>query len=409
MGLPCAVAWGDALETAPPPVPAPGDVEDPVLSRPDVARGSAATASTKATSGIRLSISKSTRPEGGSLRDSGEYIGVARISAALLARPVELQVNPGDPIFAFGLPAQMARLDLDLEGKQYQLYFAEAATEESGRLRHVTMSVLNHADAYARFSIDQSSGEVYGTLRTADAVYVFETNDVKGEQAVYRYDANKHSNALSDWNNSLIGKSRLARRHHQIEAIAALQPDFARSSVDSVFIRGGELGSVVEVSPEAFKHAAVRLAALTQVSGREQFRFEKQIAANGGGRILSFKQLIDGIPIQAVNQVAVDQHGKILEMAASVVPVDIARLKPLLSAQDAASRTAVEWAAMYGQKIGAIQPTSPVAVRYERDPSGDSLNPFYVFEFEVSGDGWYLSRVDAVSGKVAVRSLTVQG
>src|SRR5690606_7640874 len=311
-----------------PAVPAPGESEDPVPITMEAARSLRQLTTTMPTTGLRIDVSRTRQPK--ALRSTGEYIGFVRINPLFLARPVELKVDPGQPLMAFGLPVELARLDLTLEGKQYELFFADDVSEKRLGLRHVTMSVMNDVESHARFSIN-ASGEVYGTLKTPDATYVFEPSDVAGEQLVYRYGSFDKSSASRGIERSLIGKSALARRHHQLDALADIRPITARTDENRAFIRGGELGSILRSSPQEFKRIAAHLSAITNLRGNEQFEVVAETSTFDGGKIVSFRQTLDGIQVDAHNEIVVDGHGKVLELSTHVVPTDIARQKALIS------------------------------------------------------------------------------
>jgi len=305
---------------------------------------------------------------------------------------------------AFGLPVELARLDLTLEGKQYELFFADDVSEKRLGLRHVTMSVMNDVESHARFSIN-ASGEVYGTLKTPDATYVFEPSDVAGEQLVYRYGSFDKSSASRGIERSLIGKSALARRHHQLDALADIRPITARTDENRAFIRGGELGSILRSSPQEFKRIAAHLSAITNLRGNEQFEVVAETSTFDGGKIVSFRQTLDGIQVDAHNEIVVDGHGKVLELSTHVVPTDIARQKALISLDDAIRRTTTEVSALLGKTISKIDPITLPQLRYIPEAE-NSLALAYVFQFEVADEGhWYLARVDAGSGRTELTSL----
>lgn len=401
--LTCGVALPHSEETEPPPVPAPDDLVIPVMMRAELARQHPDFESKQLTTGIPINVSTNAAPPK-SLRTNGYYLGLAHVNPLLLNRPVDIKVEPGQPFATFGLPSGLARLDLELDGKLYQLSFAEEQLDPKLKLRHVTMSVLNAEGAYARFSVDPAKAAVYGTLRTPEATYVFDPDgEEPGSQAIYRYGASKNVSALDDANRGLIGTSPLAKRHHQIEALADIQPSDVSISLNSAFINGGNLGSVNEISVNSFKRVVARLSVLTGLTGNEQFKLEEKKLMIGDGTAAIFRQVIDGIALAQSNHMTVDKNGSILNLSTFSLPAEVQRSRVLINPQSAIEHTQIEWEAKYNKKAPRIVLQTPLDLQYKLT-SEDILEPYYEFKFSVEGDpsNWYFSQVNATSGKTKV-------
>ncbi|HWK50597.1 MAG TPA: hypothetical protein VNR40_11965 [Steroidobacter sp.] len=157
----------------------------------------------------------------------------------------------------------MARFDLQLDGLEAQLYFANDAVDAKRQYRHVIFSVLNEPNASARFTTSRDGRLVYGVLRTETYTYVFESTGSDGEQAVYRY---PKVSALDDGRRGIIGKSPIARRHHQLETVAEVRPTYSFSDDHSAYVIGGELGTTRSITPAAFVRGAIRDASQSAVN-----------------------------------------------------------------------------------------------------------------------------------------------
>jgi hypothetical protein len=321
-------------------------------------------------SSVKLRVSTTKIPT--AIRADATYVGVTQITPMLLARPVAVTLNPGRPLLLQALPLEMSRLELTLEGRVYQFEFADEVVEKAKGFRHVTMSVLNEEDASARFSIDQSGGDIYGTLRTSSGIYVFEPGEGSGEQLVHRYDAHAPEGkrfAVREKGDSMA-EPALARRHRQVELIAALQPQHAWTGRGTVFLQGGDLGAVQNVSPNAFRRAAMRLSLLTEFTGDETFVRTELRETSDGQQLATFAQTIGGIPVDSVNEMLIDKAGKILQISTTVMPANLAPLRPLIVERSAVAGTHAQWQSQFGKRASQIEVKSPVRLRYRLAQSG---------------------------------------
>lgn len=193
---------------------------------------------------------------------SNAFVGVVRINPAMLARPVDPVVNADGSMFGFGLPRDMARLHLQIAGETYDLFFYDEKPDPKYGYRHVTLHVLNRDDAYARFSVDDRRGLVYGVIRTpartirivprpADAAQeVFVTSPMRtGVFASIPQDV---------WVDGPV--SALIWRHYELEALAVIRPEHAESwlGTRSSYLLGGNLGTLRRVDAKSFVQLAAR-------------------------------------------------------------------------------------------------------------------------------------------------------
>lgn len=389
-----------AIETAPPPVPAPEELRAPVMIRPDVARRSTATRCQQPSNPVTVSWG----PLPKALRVSGNYLGLAHIDPASLAWSADSKTNASH---SEAVPGTAPCLEFELEGRSYRLHLAEEVNEERLRLRHVTMSSISEEGTYARFSVDISKDAVYGTLRTSSATYVFEPGEVPGAQTVYQYEADTGLGALDDKKRELVGTSELAQRHHQIEVLATIQPYNAYIESGSVSLIGGDLGVAGEPSVAAFKRIVARLAVLTRFTGAERFRLENSAPFQGGGMVVYFRQLIDGIPLADSNRMGIDGRGAVVDLSIYSLPEGTQHSRPLLATEDAIRITRLEWAARFGAKVSQIELMAPAELQYQWRPRENVLEPVHVLHFCVPTERvkWvYSARVDAISGAVEIDS-----
>ncbi len=397
----CVVSSANANEGrgGAPRVPAP-DEADPLLLSNDI-KGSEARSAAERTAFFKLNVS--SLGNSSRARQDAARIGFTRLSPALLSRPVEVKIDSNEPVIAAGLPASMARLELELDGNKYQLYFRNEVTDSRNELRHVVMSVLNDASAAARFTVGRD-GRVYGVLRSKQGAYIFEPSGSPGEQVVYRY---PNSRAIDDQRNKLIGNSPIAKRHHQLEALAEIRPEYSYSDNYSTYVIGGNLGGVASISAAAFVRAAERLSSITQFTGTENFELLTSRRTQDGGHHAVFRQRVDGIPVHSVNEMVVGPGGRILRLTTSLVPADVAATRPLLSMHDATAKTLLEWNARYGKAASSLRHEAEVNVEYRFDRTALTLDPFFGFAFSIDGElARFYVTVDAVSGRVELTDIT---
>jgi hypothetical protein len=315
------VQRGLAGETNP-PVPSPAELDDPALPAVVSEIGDPDRSSIMRLRPQVFEAQKSAESSGGSLDD---FVGLLRINPAFLTKPADPIVRAGGAVLGVGLPREMARLQVGIAGEQYELFFFDEQKDSRYGLRHVTMKVLNHEDSYARFSVDDRNGLIYGAIHTPGRTLRIVPTATPGQQEVYIAGTNRLSSqaaALAEQTNPAV--RLLAWRHEQLESVATIRPQYAEARYESrsSYVRGGNLGSLKRVNAKAFVRAAAKLASITQFKGNETFQITETLETDGGGQRVRMHQVIGGALVDASNEVTVDANGKILELATALVASD---------------------------------------------------------------------------------------
>ncbi|MDY6947626.1 MAG: hypothetical protein SXG53_18110 [Pseudomonadota bacterium] len=389
-----------ASDTAP-SIPSPAELDDPVLP----AASEIAAADRTTLSRLIPQIFETQQIE----RTDGSpdsFLGTVRINPAFLTKPAAPIVGADGSILGVGLPPDMARLQLNIAGEQYELFFFDEQKDARYGLRHVTMNVLNYQGAYARFSIDDRKGLIYGAIYTPNRTLRIVPGVTAGQQQVHMSDSHRRSTPPS----ALVEQSHpsvrlLAWRHQELESVAMIRAEYAeaRHESRSSYLRGGDLGRLQKIDAKEFVRAATNLASITQFNGDETFQITETQPTSGGVQRIRLQQLIGGVPVDALNEVVVDASGKILSLSTLLAPRDFARIKPFLSQADAWSRVITAWEALESSKFTTDGSAPRARLLYRPTTSINDLELIYEFRF-ISGSPQleYLARVNAVSGSTAV-------
>ena len=386
-----------------PPVPSPAELDDPALPAVVSEIGDPDRSSIMRLKPQVFEAQKSVESSGSSLDD---FVGVVKIHPAYLTKPADPIVRAGGAVLGVGLPRDMARLQVAIAGEQYDLFFFDEQKDSRYGLRHVTMKVLNHEDSYARFSVDDRNGLIYGAIYTPGRTLRIVPTATAGQQEVYIAAADRPSSqagALAEQTNPSV--RLLAWRHEQLERVAAIRPEYAEARYESrsSYIRGGDLGSLKRVNAKEFVRAAAKLASITQFKGNETFQVTETLETNGGGQRVRMHQIVAGVVVHASNEVSVDATGKILELATVLVPNDFAPISPLISHTDARSRAIAAWEALESTKFRPEGPAPRGTLMYRPRSSMNDLELIYEFRF-IGGlpQAVSLARVNAVSGATEI-------
>lgn len=342
-----------------PRVPHPSELDDPLL--PTVV----ATARTQSGSG-----------------GPSDYLGIVQIQPALLT-------------------AAAARVQLKIAGAHYDLQFFDQKDDPRYGLRHVTMQGLQHEGAYARFSIDDRNGLLYGAIHAPDRVLWITPAQRPGYQDVHGSPPEIASSAPA--------LRLLAWRHHELEALASIRPDYGAAHYESrtAILGGGNLGRVRSADVSNFVRAAVKLSSITQFTGAETFEIV-EATTNGGGRQIALRQLIDGIPVDANNEMAIDGSGRILRLSTARVASDFVPLRPALSQAEAWNRAVIRTQALESGKLAVDGSSVQAALLYRPVTSMNDIALIYEFRFTTLLATPYLARVNAVDGTAEVTRLVSQ-
>jgi hypothetical protein len=370
-----------------PPVPSPAELDDPVLP---AVPSQIADPDRRSIMRLRPQVFEAQTSAAPTGRLLGSFVGTVEINPAFLSKPAEPTVNTAGAVLGFGLPRDMARLQLEVAGDQYQLFFFDEQKDTRYGLRHVTMSVLNHDRSYARFSVDDRN--VSGATA--------------GQQEVYISDAGRLDSQFSALGEQHGPSIRLlAWRHQQLESVATIGAEHAEARYESrsSYIRGGNLGHLKRVNAKEFVRAAAELTSITQFRGSETFRVSETLETDGGDRRVRLHQLIDGVPVDVSNEVTVDSTGKILELGTLLAPSDFTPINPLLSQADARRRAIAEWEAQVSSKFKAEGSPPKGTLRYR--PKGSINELELVYEFRLTGgllNLEYIARVNSLTGTVEI-------
>jgi hypothetical protein len=386
-----------------PPIPSPTEVDDPVLP---AVLSEIADSDRRSILRLKPHIFEAQKSEASGDSRLVDFVGTVKINPAFLSKPAEPIVNTAGAVLGFGLPRDMARLQLDVAGDRYELFYFDEQKDTRYGFRHVTMSVLNHERSYARFTVDDRSGRVLGAIYTPSQTLRIVPGTTAGRQDVYLSDGgrlNSQSDALREQHDPSF--RLLAWRHQQLESVATIGAEYAeaRHESRSSYIRGGNLGHLKRVNAKEFVRAAAELTSITQFTGSEIFRVSETLETESGGRRVRLHQIIDGIPVDVSNEVAVDSSGKILELGTLLAPSDFTPISPLLSQADARRRAIAEWEGQVSSKFKAEGSPPKGTLRYR--PNGSINELELVYEFRLTGGSLnleYLARVNALTGTVEI-------
>ena len=386
-----------------PPVPSPAELDDPVLP---AVPSQIADPDRRSIMRLRPQVFEAQTSAAPTGRLLGSFVGTVEINPAFLSKPAEPTVNTAGAVLGFGLPRDMARLQLEVAGDQYQLFFFDEQKDTRYGLRHVTMSVLNHDRSYARFSVDDRNGLIIGAIHTPSHTLRIVPGATAGQQEVYISDAGRLDSQFSALGEQHGPSIRLlAWRHQQLESVATIGAEHAEARYESrsSYIRGGNLGHLKRVNAKEFVRAAAELTSITQFRGSETFRVSETLETDGGDRRVRLHQLIDGVPVDVSNEVTVDSTGKILELGTLLAPSDFTPINPLLSQADARRRAIAEWEAQVSSKFKAEGSPPKGTLRYR--PKGSINELELVYEFRLTGgllNLEYIARVNSLTGTVEI-------
>lgn len=335
-------------EVEPPPVPPPWELDDPLLPHiAEIAAGAARSGST----------------------GNGTFLGQVAIQPAQLT-------------------AATKGLQVVIAGDRYELHLLDQKDDPHYKFRHVTLQVRNHERSYARFSVDERNRLVYGAIYTPERIFRITPSRENSNQDVYltsrdRADPRPEVRLLG-W------------RHNELESVAVIRPDQANVRYETrvTYVNGGRLGLMLGADARNFVRTATRLSSMTQFQGTETFRIVES-TSNEGGRVIRLQQLIDGIPVEANNEVFIDPSGKVLRLATALVASDFVPMQPVLSQAEAWSRVGVE------AETSSLKAT----LLYRPVGSMNTLELVYEFWFTATPPAEYFARVNAIDGRAEVTRL----
>jgi hypothetical protein len=319
------------------------------------------------------------------------------------------------------VPRELAHTALTIAGHQYVLYVVSVVPDPKYGMRHVTAAIMGAPDAYARFTIDQRTGRLVGTVHTNDFDYRFLPLSDR-RQAVYRLSDDPAQPELSrryltvstagSFDDLAIA---LEARHTQVELLGDIRPTLVRTSLRTfnVALEGGDLGDVEVVAPtgEDIGTLLQRLAPLTHVTGSEEFEITHVLRGGEdyiGEVAIGYRQVIDGVPVLAEREIRARYDGRTLAVGASLIPADFARAPRLVSDVQARSIAIEATAGAYGQasKVGTEDVLSQ-QLYYRPDTLNRTLRPVWMVTVKAPSGARVVAEIDAETGKVEVRSTAV--
>ena len=296
---------------------------------------------------------------------------------------------------------------LTIAGEKYELQPFDEKNDPRYGMRHVTLRAIDRENSYARFSVDDRNGLVYGAIYTPDRSIAIVPAQRKGYQDVFlsRPDPASAPPSRSPETTSPALRT-LVWRHHELEAVAAIKPHYAdvRYEWRTALILGGDLGRLHRADAREFVQLAVRLADITQFTGAETFQIAEATTPNAGGQQLSLHQLVDGIPVLAHNYVLTDRSGKVLQFSTALVASNFAPIRPVFSRTQAWDRVVAQWPAVESRELEAEASSLKATLQYQPVTSMNDLELIYEFRFTASATP-YLARVNAVDGTTEIARL----
>jgi hypothetical protein len=325
---------------------------------------------------------------------------ISPINVALLDMPTAQDVDFSKPASGLGVPRQLARLSITLEGAQYVLWVV-AVNEDREGYRHVTAKVLNHENSYAQFTIGKDR-RVVGTVVTPQRSYRITPADGDA-QLVYRLT----KNAATARRQLLPGPAiETQKRHVQAVTAAELQPDVVtlRQRGDKLHVRGGKLGSfdARAASADNLRQVIERLGPLSNAASYGEFSITEQTRNR-----LRFVQLIKGVPVVARNEITLDAAGRVVDVRLSVVDPARAPTSPAIARERAMQVASRAYAAHIGAVGADVELEERPGLHYMVTVQGQPLKLQYRYAVRTSGRTGDFVTVDAIGEEVAISSALV--
>lgn len=321
-------------------------------------------------------------------------------------------------------PTSSGILTVQIDGRELTLLVADEVNDAARQLRHVTAVIDGEAQSsYARFTIDDKTGLLVGTVSSSAGLYRLISRDAT-TQFVYRLDAETlregaNLRAIASVEVAPPEVEALERRHTQAELVADVQPWFFRITNDdySMRVRGGDLGFLNVSSlddKEPVLSLLARLAPATGFSGAETIELLSvptlRRNEDRGEYAVRYRQTINGIPVNKFQEITVDQSGKVIAVQSSLLDPTKAPAADALLSQEAAAQLASA-ALRQSTERSSAQIDSRTAPELMYRVSGPNHDPVPEWSFpavSVGADRNLLVVVNAVSGEAVVRSAVLR-
>lgn len=243
-------------------------------------------------------------------------------------------MNSEEPVEFDNSYLDSSYVTLPLRDGDLSLGVIESVLDERYGLRHVTAALAEYPSGYARFTVDDATGLVVGTLSTPRGQFrIFPTSRDQIDLVVSESALRRFSDGIDEYIAREFHGPRarevleMERRHQQVEALATIQPDFfqiARNGA-TVILMGGALGSIDPnrlSDANEIRNLLTSLNSLTNAAGEEDYRvvsIRERVGHDGTEFVVAFRQVLDGLPIRREQDIVVDSIGKVKTVRSSVV------------------------------------------------------------------------------------------
>jgi hypothetical protein len=347
---------------------------------------------------------------------------VLNIQTPLLSVPdPPLRANPNaDP--PIEIPEGQPLLSLEIDGSEFLLTAVEsrADTFESD-IRHVT-AIISNVVGYARFAINESTGEIAATVSVPAATYRIISSGQAPLQMVLRLPSKRDGvdrfYELTRFMSTTPDMIRLERQHLLAEALAETQPWLYRRNGGAVHMRGDpswpdrlpRLDRIRVGDTEAIAAFLNDMAPMTRATGDEVYEVLRVIPTGLSiGVRVEFRQVLEGIPIARTNSIRLGPTGELDDLQVTLLsPPEFTPALIVLSETDAIDSALRLLQLQYpGAEIRLALDTSEITYRLAR---GNRLLPTWESRVDVVHDNRVQAlyvRVDMSSGETRVVDYTI--
>jgi hypothetical protein len=300
------------------------------------------------------------------------------------------------------LPRLPGPRELRFQGEALELVWLAQSLEPTYGETHITMRPYRGHHGHARFTV--GPGTIVGTIVTEKTVYRILTVD-REIQGVYRLRARGGTAAkyqrIAKETNALLASAEL--RHVRMERLADMQPErvYASDRGRSLFIRGGELGELSDLTEAAVMQVMERFAELAYVPKNFAIQVTR-IFDHPKGRLVEFRQVIDGIPVWSGNRIEATAAGVITEISTQLADPAWASSRRRMSEAEALqfAKTAIQEES--GEIAGQVEFFNPTELYYYVVPPDPKLAPTYGFFLRTPQGRSFGVRVHAQSGEAQI-------
>jgi hypothetical protein len=262
-------------------------------------------------------VSKASIPSGERPRRQSrtQYVDVLNIQTSLLSVPAPPE--PANPYVdsPIAISEMQPLLSLEIDGSEFLLTIVESRADMlESDIRHVTALIPNPV-GYARFSINDGSGEIAATVSVPAATYRILSSGSASLQMVLRLPSKREGvdrfYNVTRFMSTTPAMVRLARQHLLAEALAETQPWGYTRNGGVVYIRGdpswrdrlGRLERIDVDDPEAIARYLNDIAPMTRATGNEEYEILRVIpTGQAPGVEVWFRQVLNGIPLAQTNK-----------------------------------------------------------------------------------------------------------